>query len=215
MTDIEVSLDISDSEIESKRNTIELNGYIIKHDGNSIPIITDKSDILWYHANSIGKHICKFKKPDDAIEKYVGSEYVKKLEDIDCDVDNYDMSSLDTTDQYITEEGVYAMLISSSSANGFKNYITSVLLPELNKNGYFSIEKDDVTSVSSDVTSTYDGICKKKLLEIEKEKIHLQSQIAEQKLMEQRKEKMDTALEILREEDNVFVEKLTRLLERF
>ena len=208
MNECEITLQINEDErLENTRNSLVLNGHIIKHDGNNIPIITDKLGELWYHAQSVCKHLCGFKNTKDILSKYVNESYVKLLEDIDCDVDNYNMDSLVVNDEFITEAGVYLVLLKSSNdtASSFRNFVASQILPQINKTGNFVSNDDlDIESIKY----------RNQLLSLEKKKHDIRWQENELKLMQFRKDKMAYATALVEEKDPSAIKSIMSFLEK-
>jgi len=212
MNECEITLQLpQDDKLESTRNTIKLDGYILKHDGENIPIISDTSDTLWYHGSSICKHICKFKNADEALTKYVDESHVKLLEDIDCNVDNYEMESLNTSDKFITEIGVYVLLLKSShnDISYFKTFIASQILPQINKTGNFISNNNSAGELSEELIKY-----KAHLLSIEKIKLDIRWQENELKLIAARKEKLERFVSLIENKDQLDIEKLMVFLEK-
>lgn len=111
----------------------------INFEGHKIVIIIDNNNIIWFNA----KQICTalgYKQPRKVISKVVDNNEKIQLKNM-----NITFTIQQQPDSiYITESGIYAVLISSRTKKSkkFIKWITSEVMPKLRRSNIFSSDKE-------------------------------------------------------------------------
>jgi prophage antirepressor-like protein len=117
-------------------NTIE-NNYI-KFENNTIHIIIDNNNKLWFNANDSAKAIGYIDRRD-AIKRHVNKKDKIQKRDINCKKMKGHGQTL-----YLTEGGLYSLILTSKlpKAKKFSNWVTHEVLPSIRKYGEYKLKKE-------------------------------------------------------------------------
>lgn len=116
-------------------STIE-NNYI-KFENNTIHIIIDNDNKLWFNANDAAKAIGYIDKKD-AIKRHVDTIDKIQKKNINCKKIKGHPQTL-----YLTEGGLYSLILTSKlpKAKKFSNWVTHEVLPTIRKYGQYKLKK--------------------------------------------------------------------------
>ena len=95
---------------------IDLYNKLLIYNNTNISFIIDKTDIIWFRLADI-TNILKYKSRKDVIRDMIDKKYKKSLKNIDT---NQEINKQKPDTVYITESGLYKLLIRSRMKNAEK-----------------------------------------------------------------------------------------------
>lgn len=112
-------------------------GYI-KYKNNTISIIVDKYDILYFNAKETA-HALGYKSHIDAIKQHTNKKDRIQMQNIDSDNKKGHPHSL-----YFNEGGLYKFIVKSNmpASEKFTDWVTHKILPSIRKYGYYKTSKE-------------------------------------------------------------------------
>jgi prophage antirepressor-like protein len=166
-TTSEINSEISKAIME-KKETIDNNVPLIGLKGKAIKFIIDTftfigikfayvivNDIIYFRAKDVAEFL-GYTNPNEAIRDHVSEKYKKTLEELlilqggsetlpPCKINKNDLKVI-----YITEAGLYQLIFGSKKkeADEFRQFVFEDILPNIRKNGSYSINDDYIKDTS-------------------------------------------------------------------
>jgi prophage antirepressor-like protein len=141
----------------------------LRYKNDTITIITDKNDTIWFN----GYQACVilgYSNPRDIIRKLVKKRHIKYLKDI---LDDYKLySNAQPKSLYLHEAGLYTLMIRSNKPNAerFLFWITEDVIPSIRKNGYYKANNKMIKEFKE-----FEKVIKQKDAELKESKLRVLS----------------------------------------
>jgi prophage antirepressor-like protein len=117
---------------------IDLYNKLLVYNKNNISFIIDTTNIIWFRIADV-TNILEYKSRKDVIKSMIDKKYRKALRDIET---NQEIDRIQPNTIYITENGLYKLLIKSKMkvAEKFQEWLVEDALPKLRQHGKYEID---------------------------------------------------------------------------
>lgn len=124
---------------------IDIYNKILYFNDEEINFIFDTDNILWFKFSNVAQ-ILEYKDRNDVLKKHVDKKYRKHIKNI---ITNQELIKQKPDTVYITESGLYKLLIKSRMKNAekFQTWLIEQALPKLRQYGKYEVDKKTQTKI--------------------------------------------------------------------